>query len=296
MKELIKKIYRLIPFKKNIFSLIKRIYSPPEKIFKHLHFRGIYNVRVDKKSSFRINHYGFQIENEIFWKGLTGGWEKISMRLWIELCRRSTTILDIGANTGVYALAAKSIKPDAKVYAFEPVKRVKEKLDANIRLNNYDIVAIEAALSNYNGQATIYDQPGEHTLSVTVNKNMANDGAEIIEVEIPTLTLSSFIEKYALSSLDLMKIDVETHEPEVLEGMGEYLSLFRPTMLIEILNDEVAAGIEDIVGGLDYLYYNIDEQTTPRLVENLQKSDYFNFLICSRETAAFLKLPVLKSR
>ena len=37
-----------------------------------------------------------------------------------------------------------------------------------------------------------------------------------------------------------MKIDVETHEPAVLKGMGEYLRSFRPTMLIELLNDEVA--------------------------------------------------------
>lgn len=294
MKRLLKKIYKAFPCKQFIFSLAKLIYKPSEKIFRHLHFRGVYKVKVDERSSFRINHYGYQIENEIFWKGLGGGWEKISMKLWIELCRRAKTILDIGANTGIYALVAKSLQPAAKVYAFEPIKRVKEKLDANIRLNNYDIVAIEAALSNYDGEAIVFDKPGEHTLSVTVNKNMWSNTDGVSEVIVPTLTLSSLIQKNNISSIDVIKLDVETHEPEVLEGMGKYLALFRPTILIEILNDEIAGRIERVVQHLDYVYYNIDEKSTPRLVDNLQKSDCYNFLICSRGTASYLKLPSRK--
>lgn len=43
-----------------------------------------------------------------------------------------------------------------------------------------------------------------------------------------------------------MKIDVETHEPEVLEGVGEYLKKFRPSLLIEILDDEITAKVQNI--------------------------------------------------
>lgn len=39
--------------------------------------------------------------------------------------------------------------------------------------------------------------------------------------------------------MDLMKIDVEGYEPQVLEGMGKYLALMKPAMLIEILSNEV---------------------------------------------------------
>ena len=71
-----------------------------------------------------MRHYGFQLENEIFWSGLTNGWEKISTRLWIELSKNSKVIFDIGANTGIYSLVSKSINPTSQVFAFEPVKRV----------------------------------------------------------------------------------------------------------------------------------------------------------------------------
>ncbi len=127
MKMHLKKVYSILPFKKEFFTLLKLVYKPKEDIYKHLHFKGIINVQVDNEHSFKIKHYGFEIENVIFWEGLQDGWEKVSIGLWIELCRRSTIIVDVGANTGVYSLIAKSLNSNAQVYAFEPVKRVDRK-------------------------------------------------------------------------------------------------------------------------------------------------------------------------
>ena len=42
-------------------------------------------VKVDETVSFKIFHFGTEIENDIFWKGLTGGWEKTSMNLSISI-------------------------------------------------------------------------------------------------------------------------------------------------------------------------------------------------------------------
>ncbi len=68
-----------------------------------------------------------------------------------------------------------------------------------------------------------------------------------------------------------MKIDVETHEPEVLEGMGIYLKKFKPTLLIEILDNEVAEKIQVLVKGLNYIYFNLDENGHINQVESLSK-------------------------
>ena len=51
-------------------------------------------------------------------------WEKVSLQLWEELCKESEVIFDVGSNTGVYSLLAKSSNPKSKVYAFEPIKRI----------------------------------------------------------------------------------------------------------------------------------------------------------------------------
>ena len=87
-----------------------------------------------------------------------------------------------------------------------------------------------------------------------------------------------------------MKIDVETHEVEVLQGMGKYLDLFRPAMLIEILNDEVGAGVEEMVKDKGYLYFNIDENAGLKKVDHIYKSDYYNYLLCDADTAKYLDL------
>ena len=235
-------------------------------------------------------HYGYTLENEIFWAGLENGWEKESIGLWKKLCAISTTIVDVGANTGIYALIAKTIRPDARVYAFEPVARVFDKLKKNIELNKLDISAHELALSNTNGTAVIFDLPAEHVYSVTINKNMNPPGTDVIKTNIQTVTLDSFISANRLNKIDLIKIDVETHEPEVLEGFSKHIAEFRPSMLIEVLNDETGERVEKLIGHLGYLYFNIDEKGGVRQVHKIRKSDYFNFLVCSSEVAGKIGL------
>jgi FkbM family methyltransferase len=281
MKKIYNKLYNLIPYKQRIFSVLKTVWQPGESIYRHLHFHGLLTVPVQDSSSFKMMHYGYQIENEIFWAGITNGWEKESLKLWIELCKDSKVILDIGANTGVYSLVAKAVNSEAEIYAFEPVNRVFSKLKQNIDLNNYNINAYEIAISDKDGKAIIYDTSTEHIYSVTVNKNLASVNTVVTETEIKTITLNTFIKQNNIESVDLIKIDVETHEPEVLDGFSDYLGKFRPTLLIEILNSEVGERVGRILNNLDYLYFNIDERGSVRRVEKITKSDYYNYLVCN---------------
>jgi FkbM family methyltransferase len=287
MKKKFKYLYKLIPFKKQLFSVLKKLKLPPS-IYKHLYFEGVFRAKFDSYS-FLIRHYGFQLENEIFWNGLTNGWEKISIRLWIELSKNSNVILDIGANTGIYSLVSKAVNPRSTVFAFEPVKRVYEKLCSNALLNSYNINCFELALSNNDGEAIIYDTPTPHVYSVAVNKNISGL-TDTIPTKIHTQKLSTFIKQHNIGAIDLIKIDVETHEPEVLEGMEEYLERYKPTLLIEILNDEVGAKIQQLIKNIDYVYFNIDEINAPKKVDKIIKSDFYNYLICSPKTAKQLNL------
>lgn len=260
----------------------------PESIYKHLYFEDVFEVRF-QNYRFLIKHYGFQLENELFWKGIDQAWEKVSTRLWIELSKQAEVILDIGANTGIYSLVAKSVQPHAKVFAFEPVSRVYEKLCANIQLNQFDVTCFELAVSDTNGEAIIYDTPTAHVYSVAVNKNIS--GLEnTIPTKIKTQKLATFIEQQQLTKIDLIKIDVETHEAEVLRGMENYLATFKPSLLIEVLNDEVGAEIEKLVKDLDYLYFSIDELSEAKQVKTIVKSAYYNYLICSPDMAKRLHL------
>ncbi|MDB5001954.1 MAG: methyltransferase [Mucilaginibacter sp.] len=294
MKKFIKFIYKIIPFKKGIFTAIKYFWIPSKSLSQHLHFNSIIKIKAHSENSFYMQHYGYMIENELFWHGIDNAWEKISFKLWKALSENSEIILDIGANTGVYSLISGSMNPLAQIYSFEPIKSVFEKLNYNIGLNSFksEVKSYEVALSDFTGEATIYmEKNATHALSVTVNKSLLPDAVEYRTEKIKTIRLDEFIEKESLKKIDLIKIDVETHEPEVLSGMGIYLKKFRPTILIEILTDEIGEQVQALVQNLNYLYFNIDEKSGEIIrTKNISKSNYFNYLICDEEKARFLKL------
>lgn len=287
MKNILKKIYQLIPFKKYIFLGIKKLVNLPESIYKHLHFHGIITIDVCNARQFKMYHHGTSEENELFWGGIENGWEKTSIKIWKKLCVEATTVFDIGANTGLYSLITKSLNQKAKVVAFEPVPKVLEYLKYNVKLNRYDIMVVPKATSNYNGQAKVFLRKGEDfTTSVTVNKSLLAETTPKDELIINTIRLDTFIEENKIEKIDLMKIDVETHEPEVLEGMGEYFDKFKPDLLIEVWDKECAAKLNHIFKNKGYLYFDIDDKNDVITQKNeITVSSFWNYLICKPETA-----------
>ncbi|MBL7951194.1 MAG: FkbM family methyltransferase [Flavobacteriales bacterium] len=291
VKGSLKRLYEAIPFKREFFGLVRSIMPVPEPVFRHLHFKGVFKVPVDSRGSFRMMHHGYVIENELFWRGLKG-WEHVSLELWQRLCHRSDTILDIGANTGVYAMLAQAVNPDATIIAVEPVARVFQKLQANAALNGARVHTVCAAVSDHTGTATLYDLPdSEHVLSVSLDPEWNKQSTRLRPVEVPTTTVLDLLRTHGKEKASLLKIDVETHEPAVLEGCGTLLKEHRPTLLIELLNDDVAARVATYVDGLGYEFYNVDDVTwPPPRVATLGRSGHFNFLICQPDVARAIGL------
>ncbi|GAB4446646.1 MAG: hypothetical protein Fur0028_01260 [Bacteroidales bacterium] len=275
----LKTIYNYIPFKKEAFCLI-RYFNLPEAIFKHLIFKGIFKVKVEN-NSFKMFHYGFQLENELFWKGINS-WEKESLRCWINEAKNSNIIFDIGANTGIYSLIAKSVNSNADVYAFEPVERVFEKFNKNVELNILKIKTYCLAISDKTGVSKIWDYKSEHEYAASLVMPHVNPDI-YISYNVQTITLDDFIEQNKIPKIDLIKIDVETHEPMVLEGYSRYFKIHKPKILIEVLYDNIGENIQSFIekSEIFYNYYFIDEQRGLIKVNDIKRrSDkYFNYLL-----------------
>ncbi len=291
LKRIAKRTYAAIPFKQQVFTGVRSIISLPEGLYRHLHFKGDFIVKVRPNKTFKIRHHGYMIENELFWRGI-GGWEKISLELWSRLSQQAQVIFDIGANTGIYSLVAKTMNPAATVVAAEPVARVHAKLVKNIELNDMDILALRTAISDHTGVAILYDMiDSEHVLSVSLDPEWNKTSTALHPVEVPTMTVMDLLDQAGSRTVDLLKIDVETHEPAVLRGFQELLRRDRPTMMIELLTNEVAESVSEIIAGLDYEYYNIDDVSwPPPRVDALSRSAHYNYLICRPEVAASIGL------
>lgn len=278
-RQILKKLIVLLPFKRPFFLGLRALgITPP--LYQKLFYTGPFSFLLEGKEVHMV-HTSYQVENNLFWKGVDGDWEKTSLHIWMMAARQARVILDIGANTGAYSLIAKSVNPDAKIIAFEPLPKAIQYFKKNCELNDFAIVLYEKALSNFEGEAVVHLEGSEDfAYAVAVNKKLQVPEIKTRELSIQTTTLRRVVEEQGLNTIDLIKIDVEGHEPEVLETIKDYLELWAPVILIEILTDDVARRIEEIVSHVGYQYFNIDESGRVERVDHLSKSFSFNFLLC----------------
>jgi FkbM family methyltransferase len=138
---------------------------------------------------------------------------------------RNKTILDAGANIGVFSLF--SVLLGAKrVYSFEPVKATSEILKKNIESSGMEryIIPINKGLGKENSQAKIaYKCEGDPEASIC-NKH----GRKNIE-NINVIKLDDFLER---EIVDFMKIDVEGFESNVLLGAAKSIKKHKPAIVM----------------------------------------------------------------
>jgi FkbM family methyltransferase len=271
-------LYDCLPFKQPVLTSL-RPFHLPNRIYRHLHFNGTFEVATSVKP-FKIVHYGDEIENELFWEGLPGRRERVSMRLWMRLAQTARVIIDVGANTGVYSLAAAAVNPSAEIYGFEPVANLFARYERNCRLNGFNIHAYKAALSNSAGTGMMRGWVLEQMSEARSNRDSS----------VPIHRLDELWETFGRDHLDLVKVDVEGHEPEVLEGMGGLIAKLRPTFLIEVLSDAAGRRLESLLGALGYVYFDLDEVGPPRLSPHIHASSHWNYLVCQPHVAETLGL------
>src|SRR6266404_2888748 len=168
-----KSIYNALPLKPQVFEMLRPMHLP-HRLYRHLHFKGLIDIDVKDSDPFKIMHYGYAEENELFWAGLEGCWESVSLDIWRRLAASAKVICDVGANHGVYSLVAKAVNRDSRVYAFEPVETILRRFKANCELNDYDIEAVLAAVSDFDGQSVLHVPVSDHSSSASLSEDFVH--------------------------------------------------------------------------------------------------------------------------
>ena len=285
-------VWKVLPFKRGMALFLRHFSIVRNKLYKDLRFKGEFRIRVGD-SNFKIyHHYYTSLENEIFWQGLETGWEAKTISLWAKVAKNSMCIFDVGANTGIFSLCAKAVNPKAQVYAFEPSRSTFKKLQKNVLINNFDIATNELAISKEKGIATFYDYDLPHQYSASLNRSMQNDRKDFPskEYDVDITTLDDFIDEHKINRIDLIKIDVEKHETEVLEGFKRHLEVYSPVVFIEVLDDKIGEQVQRIFEPYDYLFFNISLDTEPVQTKDIKHLKSDNYLLCQKETAKELGL------
>jgi FkbM family methyltransferase len=151
-------------------------------------------------------------------------------RLLSLLVDRDRTAVDIGASNGVYTWHLRRIAKT--VIAFEP----NPKSFASLRKALPDLDIRRIALSNKNRRDTIRVPICQHVaLEGWGTLHPGNHFAELTPEATENFTVDvARLDDLGLEDVGFMKIDVEGHENEVIEGADALLEQERPNLLIEV--------------------------------------------------------------
>ena len=136
---------------------------------------------------------------------------------WREAAKGAEIIFDVGANSGIYSLAALAIEPDATIHAFEPTPEIAARLRETADLNGLKQLHVhEVAVSSVNGHATLRRCRGDMG---------TNEGMNFIDPDlggggerVSTVCLDQFCKSLAIGHIDLLKLDIQGHEHLALKG------------------------------------------------------------------------------
>lgn len=236
------------------------------------------------------------METEFYRYGLYGSWERHSLRIWAHVSRGAQEILDVGANTGIYSLVARNNNPTARIIAIEPIQINADILEANIDANHADVIVERMAMSDREGEAEMFMLRDRLNYMTSLNDNRyarhpeIAGQSEIVTTKVPVGTYRTLAEKHALDGPDLIKIDVEGHEVAVLGSLLPLIRNHRPMILLEVIGDDNARAINEMMNGLGYVYLSIHEKGQRAIFSPvLWDNDHQNFLVCRREQALQLQ-------
>ena len=153
------------------------------------------------------------------------------------------TCLDIGANIGCISQAL--VSAGKFVEAFEPQPEIFKLLRQNVHCFAHNV-----GVSNRVGFAKM---PKLHYSSKFNYGGVGlNESSIYGTIEVPLVTIDSL----NITDVGFMKIDVEGHELEVLEGAAETISLYRPILYVEDDRVDKSRALRQYIA---YLGYSIEE-------------------------------------
>lgn len=171
-----------------------------------------------------------------------GGFEPDSLALWRGLSGPGRVMVDVGAYTGVYAIAAAML--GSTVIAFEPSPPAAKRCAENAALNGITIDLRRAAAWS---ESTSLALSGRSGMPLSSARTVAFGDRTAIQ-RVKAVALDDEID----GEVTAIKIDAERAEPNVIAGALGIIGRSRPVLLIEVLDDDIRDAVSKLLEPLGY--------------------------------------------
>jgi FkbM family methyltransferase len=140
------------------------------------------------------------------------------------------TVIDAGANVGVFSCFVSAVSPDCKIFAFEPALITATILEKNVaHLKN--VTVIKKGLGRSAGEAILRVKPQESGSSSFADSGMileSSPESPLEEQRTPVTSIDDFVRENSLPGVNFIKIDAEGYERQIIEGAKMTIAQFRP--------------------------------------------------------------------
>lgn len=204
---------------------LRRLPVAPIDVEVKLSSGSIYMTRPDR----------CEIAKQLYW---TGGIREpiedaVALALFESLAGESEVALDIGCNSGLFAMAAARANSNCRVLAFDLLPEAFEVCFANLVRNNL-VSQVEPYLRGVGQPGGCFRVPmrvGGATMPSSLSTEFHFDEG----VDVPIVSLDSLSESIGNVRRVAVKIDVEATEHDLFENGQLFLSRYRPTIICEVL-------------------------------------------------------------
>jgi FkbM family methyltransferase len=241
LRSFLKAVRNIAPLNKVIRSGLHLTAAAISKLESHWRVSGVVHVKFNGMVVPFYTRSDDDVVDTLYYD--KNYYEYNDLNLFVHLAQASRTIIDIGANTGMYSVFSASANPAVRVLAFEPNPTNHARLLKNIQLNQLSNIEVMANAVGHNTQPITFTIPKEDRISYTssalgdFSKSTHGGQWEWKEITVPQVTLDVFF-KDSRNGFDLLKIDVEGYEVSVFEGAKQFFRNNSPVVLCEIFLDE----------------------------------------------------------
>lgn len=200
-------------------------------------YRGLQKVlnknNWDKPVEFRGSKFVIGQDLSLYPAVKNGAFESLELDSLIPRVETSSLIWDVGANIGIYSVLLAKAAPEGHVIAFEPVPDSQARWKLNTELNDVTNATLErTAMSKESGTAFMTINDDAHGCDSINLSNLPLNSKNLLQVN--TIRGDDYAKASVLGDPDVIKVDIEGHEPEFFEGCWELISRRRPLIMMEI--------------------------------------------------------------